>query len=105
MVIVDLPFVISFEWDEWNKYKNWIKHKVIGEEAEEAFYDEKRLILEDSKHSEQETRYILFGRTEKGRFLFIVYTLREEKVRIISARDVNRKEVLFYEKAINIAKI
>src|SRR5438128_8471994 len=92
MIVVKLPSVVSFEWDKGNEQKNWLKHKVT---AEEAFDDEKRLILEDTKHSEQEARYILFGKTDKGRMLFIIYTLRNEnkKVRIISARDVNRKEV------------
>jgi uncharacterized DUF497 family protein len=107
MVIVKLPSVLSFEWDKGNEQKNWIKHKVTGEEAEEAFVYDKRLILEDTKHSEIETRFILFGKTEKGRMLFIVYTLRNENrsVRIISARDAHRKEVAFYEKAINTTKI
>ncbi len=103
MTIVKLPSALSFEWDKGNEIKNWLKHKVTGEEAEEVFTYVKRLILEDVKHSEKETRFILFGKTEKGRILFIVYTLRNEnkKVRIISARDAHRKEVAFYEKAIS----
>ncbi len=100
-----LPDLLSFEWDHGNEHKNWAKHKVTGEEAEEAFYDEKRLILEDIRHSEQEARYILFGKTEKKRMLFIVYTLRNgnKTVRVISARDANRKEVEFYEETISAA--
>jgi uncharacterized DUF497 family protein len=107
MIVVKLPSVLSFEWDRGNEKKNWLKHKVTGEEAEEVFDDDKRLILEDTKHSEKETRFILFGKTEKRRMLFIIYTLRSEnkKVRIISARDANRKEVLFYAKAINTSKV
>ena len=105
MVVVRLPSVSSFEWDRGNEQKNWLKHKVTGEEAEEAFDDKKRLILEDIKHSEKEARYILIGTTEKGRMLFVVYTLRNDntKVRIISARDTNRREVQFYEKALSAA--
>src|SRR5437764_1491262 len=105
MVVIKLPSVLSFEWDKGNEQKNWLAHKVAGEEAEEAFDDDKRLVLEDIKHSEKETRFILIGKTEKGRMLFIVYTLRNEKtkVRIISARDVNKKEVLLYEKALSAA--
>ncbi len=105
MIVVTLPSVLSFEWDKGNEQKNWLKHKVTGEEAEEAFDDDKRLILEDTKHSEKEPRFILFGKTDKGRMLFVVYTLRNEgtKVRIISARDVNRKEVLLYEKGLSAA--
>ena len=105
MIVVTLPSILSFAWDKGNEQKNWLKHKVTGEEAEEAFDDTKRLILEDTKHSEKETRFILFGKTEKGRMLFVVYTLRNEntKVRIISARDTNRKEVLLYEKTLSAA--
>ena len=107
MIVVRLPSVFSFEWDKGNEQKNWFKHKVTAEEAEEAFDDEKRLILEDTKHSEQEARYILFGKTERGRMLFIIYTLRNENktVRIISARDADRKEVALYEKAIDTTKV
>ena len=107
MIVVRLPSVLSFEWDKGNEQKNWLKHKVTGEEAEEVFEDEKRLILEDTKHSEKETRFILFGKTEKGRMLFIIYTLRNENttVRIISARDADRKEVALYEKAIDTTKV
>jgi uncharacterized DUF497 family protein len=105
MIMVKVPAVLSFEWDKGNEQKNWLKHKVAGEEAEEVFDDEKRLVLEDIKHSEKEPRYILIGKTDKGRMLFIVYTLRNDNtsVRIISARDVNRKEVQFYEKALSAA--
>jgi uncharacterized protein len=97
---------ILFEWDKGNELKNWLKHKVANNEAEEAFYDERRLITEDTKHStEEELRFILFGKTKQGRVLFIIFTIRDEKVRVISARDADRKEVEFYEKAINTTKI
>ena len=65
---------ISFEWDKGNEEKNWLKHNVSKIEAEDAFYDNKKLILEDIKHSENESRYILMGKTQKGRMLFIVFT-------------------------------
>lgn len=103
MAIITLKEPISFEWDKGNDQKNWIKHNVSGSEAEDAFYDNKRLILEDIKHSEKEVRYILFGKTKEKRMLFIVFTIRDtDKVRIISARDINRKEMILYEKAIDI---
>lgn len=57
----------------------------------------------DIKHSEQEPRYILLGKTKKERVLFTVFTLRGNYVRIISARDANKKEVSFYEKALGAA--
>ncbi len=85
MVVVTLPSLLYFEWDKGNEQKNWLKHTISVKEAEQAFYDVKRLLLEDAKHSDKEIRSILFGKTEKGKMLFIVFTLRKDKVRIISA--------------------
>jgi len=106
MTVGDLPEILEFEWDEGNEQKNWIKHHVRAEEAEEPFFSEEVLILEDKRHStKQEARYILIGKSKKGRMLFTVYTIRKEKIRIISSRDADRKEVLFYEKAIEPARV
>jgi len=103
MGIVHLPEPIAFAWDKGNKEKNWIKHKVSIEEAEDAFYDTKRLLLNDIKHSDdKEERYVLFGKTEEGRMLFIAFTIRKNNIRVISARDAHKKEVAFYEKAISL---
>ena len=102
MVIVKLPGVLSFEWDKGNEQKNWLKHKVTSEEAEEAFDDEYRLLAEDIKHAtRQEKRFILFAKTPTSRKLIIAFTMRGKKVRIISARPMNRKEVIVYEKALS----
>src|SRR6266487_3092296 len=106
MVIVKLPSVLVFEWDTGNEQKNWRKHKVTAEEAEEPFFTDDYLILEDKPHSsEQEERYILLGKTKQEKMLFIVFTVRGKKIRIISARNADKKEVLFYEKALSIAKV
>jgi uncharacterized DUF497 family protein len=79
---------------------------VSAEEAEEPFLTEEQLILEDIRHStQQEPRYILIGKSKQGRMLFIVYTMREKKIRIISARDADRKEVVLYEKAIKLTRV
>jgi uncharacterized DUF497 family protein len=88
----------EFIWDKGNKDKNWIKHKVTNEECEEVFFDQDKKILKDVKHSQKEVRYILLGKTKKGRLLFVVFTIREVKIRVISACDLNRKEVALYEK-------
>ena len=89
----------EFEWDEGNTGKNK-KHIVEDREAEEVFFDENKVIFPDEIHStENEERIRIIGRTKKERLLFIVFTRRENKIRIISARDVNRKEVPLYEKA------
>jgi uncharacterized protein len=106
MTVVDLPEVLEFEWDEGNEQKNWIKHRVSAEEAEEPFFSEEVLILEDNRHStKKEARYILIGKSKQGRMLFTVYTIRKEKIRIISSRDADRKEVLLYEKAITLTRV
>lgn len=106
MVIVKFPAVFLFEWDKGNEEKNWIKHKVTAEEAEEPFFTEDYLILEDESHSSKhEERYILLGKSKQLKILFIVFTIRGEKIRIISARGADKKEVLFYEKALELAEV
>ena len=106
MSVKALPEFLEFEWDAGNEQKNWLAHGVAAEEAEEPFFAKEQLILDDIEHSSAtEQRYILIGKSGGGRMLFIVYTLREERIRIISARDANRKEVLFYEEALKPAKV
>ncbi len=91
--------VREFEWDKGNSEKNK-KHNVGDKEAEEAFFDKNKVTFPDIIHSsEDEERLRIIGKTKKERLLFIVFTQRGEKIRIISARDVNRKEVSLYEKA------
>lgn len=87
----------SFEWDKGNTDKNYKKHGVLSNEAEESFLDERALILKDIKHSQKEKRYVLIGKTNEKKILFIVFTLRRKKIRIISVRKANRKEISKYE--------
>lgn len=93
-----LPVPISFDWNQANINKNWVKHKVNYKEAEEIFFNKPLKTLKDIEHSQKEERFIAFGITDKGRKLYIVFTVREEKIRIISARDQSKKERRFYEK-------
>lgn len=90
--------VIKFEWDQGNQGKN-LGHSVKDSEAEEVFYDKNKIVFEDIAHSQKELRLILIGRTKKGRLLYTVFTYRGNAIRIISSRDVNKKEVHLYEKA------
>ena len=90
--------VIEFEWDKGNIGKNK-KHRVGEKEAEEPFFDEDKVISKDVLHSKIEERFILLGKTRKERLLYIVFTRRDNSIRIISARDINKKEVHLYEKA------
>lgn len=94
-----LPKPIAFEWDRGNIDKNFINHSVANKEAEEVFSNQPFAAAEDVKHSSAEERFQALGQTDKGRLLFVSFTIRGEKVRIISARDMNKKEVKVYEKA------
>ena len=90
--------VIRFEWDKWNLDKSYTKHGILPKEAEEVFIDDRSIVLPDVRHSQKEERFIIVGRTLNKSNLFIVFTFREDKVRIISVRKMHRKEVLRYEK-------
>jgi uncharacterized protein len=89
----------EFEWDKGNIGKNK-KHKVEDREAEEVFLDQGKIILKDKLHSQKEERFIILGKTKKDRLLYLVFTRRKKSIRIISARDINKKEVLLYEETV-----
>lgn len=88
-----------FVWDHGNKTKNWLKHHVTTTEAEEVFFDLEKKDFSDPVHSKQETRHIVIGKSKRDRLLYVAYTLRNNKIRIISARDLNKKERKLYEEA------
>ena len=87
----------GFDWDEANREKNWIRHKVDYKESEEIFFNKPLFIGENVKHSSKEKRFEALGQTNKGRGLFVVFTIRNNKIRIISARDQDSKERRKYE--------
>jgi len=89
----------GFQWDKGNSLKNWLKHGIAQREAEEVFFNEPLLFFEDEKHSEQEDRVLAFGRTNREKFLVVAFTIRQNLIRIISARHMHRKERGAYEKA------
>jgi uncharacterized DUF497 family protein len=95
--VFDLNAITGFDWDEGNKEKNWIKHGVDFLECEEVFLNKPLIIGDDTKHSSQENRYLVLGQSNAGRALFLVITIRKDKVRVISARDQSRKERQVYE--------
>lgn len=88
----------EFQWDKGNSDKPK-KHGLTLEEVEEAFSDEDKVIFGDWKHSGTEQRVTLLGKTKKGRVLNTTYTIRSDKIRVITARAINKKEVKLYEKA------
>lgn len=92
-----LPEPLALEWDKGNIDKNFIKHDVSDKEAEQAFNNDLKYIIEDEKHSEKETRYALFDKSDNGKRLSIAFTIRHDKLRIITARDMSKKERRGYE--------
>jgi|SRR5271165_3195573 len=87
---------VGFDWDEWNTSKNWKRHRVTPEEAEDVFFHEPLVVRGDSKHSKDERRYQALGQTSIGRLLFVAFTVRRKLIRVISVRDMNRREAEAY---------
>jgi len=91
----DKDKIEGFEWDKGNSEKNWVKHKVSAAECEQVFLNEP-LIMPNLAHSQMEERFVARGHTDNDRLLFISFTLRGRFVRVVSARDMNRKERAWY---------
>ncbi len=98
--MIDLSTLEGFEWDDGNRNKNWKQHKVHWTEAEEAFLNEPVVLFPDPHHSQIETRLALLGRTLAERLLTIVFTIRKNRIRVISARDMSKKERRLYHEAL-----
>ena len=92
--------VTGFDWDEGNLLKNWEKHGVTHLESEQVFFNEPLIVQDDEKHSQDEPRWYGLGSTDAKRWLMVVFTIRKNKIRVISARDMNRKERKVYEEEI-----
>lgn len=97
---MDLSRITGFDWDAGNARKNE-KHGVSMAEAEQVFFNMPLLLLEDGKHSQREARHHALGQTDAGRLLHLTFTLRKagSLIRVISARDMHRKERTIYEQA------
>jgi hypothetical protein len=94
-----LPEPIAFQWDDGNIVKNFEKHSVTIQEAEETFSNEPFVTVEDIKHSTRvEKRFQALGQTKTGRKLFVAFTIRDKKIRVISIRDMKKKERTAYER-------
>lgn len=87
-----------FIWDEYNRDKNWQKHHVRFTECEEIFFNQPVVVAGRSQGLLNELRWYAFGESRLGRKLFIVFTIRNQGIRIISARDMSRKERRMYER-------
>ena len=88
----------GFEWDGANTHKNWELHQVTPEEAEDVFFSDPLVVRGDVRHSPREQRYYALGRTRRGRRVFVAFTIHRDLIRVISVRDMNRREQDFYGK-------
>ena len=95
----------GFLWDEGNSSKSWLKHRVAERETEEVFFNEPLMLVADMAHSQNEARFRAMDYTDNDRYLFVVFMVRAKLIRIISARDMNRRERVIYEKFKASAKI
>lgn len=93
----DLAQCTGFQWDAGNAEKNWELHQVSQGECEQVFFNRPLLIAPDLEHAERERRYAALGQTNAARRLAVVFTIRRTLVRVISARDMSRRERRIYE--------
>lgn len=98
--MLDLNRITGFNWDNGNQRKNE-KHGVTMAEAEQVFFNTPLLLLDDATHSQKEPRLHALGKTDDGRTLHVTFTLRQsgQLIRVISARDMHRKERVIYDQA------
>ena len=90
----------GFQWDDGNSEKNWEKHKVLKSECEQVFFNRPLVISDSEKKANKEKRWYLLGKTDLDRRLFIVFTVRKNLIRVISARDMSNKERKLYNEEI-----
>ncbi|NBF40545.1 MAG: BrnT family toxin [Spirochaetes bacterium] len=97
MESVSLPEFKGFEWDEGNVNKNWDSHRVSPHEAEQVFFNHPLIVADDVRHTRIERRYFVLGQTDNNRALFVAFTVRGDRIRVISARDMSRRERKVYQ--------
>jgi uncharacterized DUF497 family protein len=94
---LDVESLTGFEWDDGNVYKNEKKHGLNYKLIDEVFFNEPLLIFEDFSHSYEECRCVALGRDNKNTKIMVVFTVRDGLIRVISAREMTKKEKNFYE--------
>jgi len=92
-----LSLCLGFNWDEGNLLKNWEKHRVSASECEQVFFNRPLVSSPDVEHTSEEARFYALGQSDSGRHLFVVFTVRNTLLRVISARDMSRKERKMYQ--------
>lgn len=88
----------GFDWDEANATKNWERHRVTPEEAEDVFFHDPFVLRSDPAHSHSEKRYRALGKTTRERRLFVAFTIRGTLIRVISVRDMSKREDEEYQR-------
>ena len=96
MDLRELLPITGFQWAQGNLEKKWLKHGVSALECEQVFFNHPLVVAPDLKHSRDEERFFVLGRKDSDRYLFVVFTVRRRKLRVISARDMSRKERIIY---------
>ena len=94
----DFSGYVGFDWDEDNVDKIWSKHRVGPFECEQIFFNQPLVVVPDEEHSQDEARFLVLGRTDSDRRLFLVFTPRKNKIRVVSARNMTKPERKEYEK-------
>jgi uncharacterized DUF497 family protein len=93
---VSAPEFEGFDWSGGNAQKNWERHGVTPLETEQVFFNTPLLWGDDPGHSGTEERFYALGQTDDGRALFVAFTMRVRRLRVVSARDMSRKERRVY---------
>ena len=96
---LNLDDIIGFDWDDANRYKNEKKHGLKWTLIEEVFFNKPLIVIEDFKHSNEECRCVALGQSDFGKLITVVFTIRKQKIRVISARSMSKKERGVYAKA------
>jgi uncharacterized DUF497 family protein len=95
----DLSKCRGFQWDEGNAEKNWVKHQVTRGETEQVLFNRPLVVVAGEQRTESTSRYYALGHTDTHRLLFSVFTIRDDLIRVISARPMSRQERRVYEHA------
>ena len=90
--VASVPEFEGFDWSGGNAEKNWKRHRVTPLEAEQVFFNNPRLVGADLAHSREEKRFYALGQTDENRELFLAFTMRARRLRVVSARDMSRRE-------------
>jgi len=94
--MIEWPELAGFDWDAGNSEKNWRKHRVSDDEAEGVFFNRPLAVRADQPSRGSEPRYYGLGQTDRGRALFVAFTIRGRLIRVISARDMSQNERRIY---------